>query len=132
VIAGAQGICFAVASNTAAHVVSQIIRHGRVRRASIGIAGQTVPLPRRLALALGLSQARAVAVASVEPGSPAARAGLQPGMLVAALAGEPIAGADDIVRLLGGNRIGVETPLSVVVAGELRTMPVVPEERNQG
>ena len=54
VIAGAQGICFAVASNTASHVVSEIIRHGRVRRAFIGVAGQTVPLPRRLALALGL------------------------------------------------------------------------------
>jgi S1-C subfamily serine protease len=132
VIAGAQGICFAVASNTAAHVVSQIIRHGRVRRASIGIAGQTVPLPRRLALALGRSQARAVVVASVEPGSPAARAGLQPGMLVVELAGEPVSGTDDIVRLLGGERIGVETPLSVVVAGELRTLRVVPEERSQG
>ena len=54
VIAGAQGICFAVASNTASHVVSEIVRHGRVRRAFIGVAGQTVPLPRRLALALGL------------------------------------------------------------------------------
>ncbi|MBR2819127.1 MAG: trypsin-like peptidase domain-containing protein, partial [Reyranella sp.] len=55
VIAGAQGICFAVASNTASHVVSEIVRHGRVRRAFIGVAGQTVPLPRRLALALGLA-----------------------------------------------------------------------------
>ena len=58
VIAGAQGICFAVASNTASHVVSEIVRHGRVRRAFIGVAGQTVPLPRRLALALGLGQAQ--------------------------------------------------------------------------
>jgi S1-C subfamily serine protease len=131
VIAGAQGICFAVASNTAAFVVSQIIRHGRVRRAFIGIAGQTVPLPRRLAAALGLAQPRAVAVASIEPDSPAAKAGLAPGMLVVALAGETVSGADDIVRLLGGERIGIATPLSVIASGELRTIDVVPEERSQ-
>ncbi len=88
VIAGAQGICFAVASNTASHVVSEIVRHGRVRRAFIGVAGQTVPLPRRLALALGLAQTQGVAIASLEPDSPAAKAGLQPGNIVLALDGE--------------------------------------------
>ncbi len=66
VIAGAQGICFAVASNTASHVVSEIVRHGRVPRAFIGVSGQTVVLPRRLALALGLAQARGVALDAVE------------------------------------------------------------------
>src|SRR6478609_3014143 len=66
VIMGAQGICFAVASNTASHVVSEIVRHGRVRRAFIGVAGQTVALPRRLALALGLAQARGVALDHIE------------------------------------------------------------------
>src|SRR5205814_5811371 len=89
VIAAAQGLCFAVASNTASYVVSQIIRHGRVRRAVIGIAGQTVPLARPMALALGLTQARGVAVTAVEPGSAAARGGLAAGMIVVALAGEP-------------------------------------------
>ena len=102
VIAGAQGICFAVASNTASHVVSEIVRHGRVRRAFIGVAGQTVPLPRRLVVALGLKQARGVAIASLEPDSPAAKAGLQTGNIVLALDGEPVTGADDLVRLLGG------------------------------
>src|SRR3981189_2415795 len=75
VIAGAQGICFAVASNTATHVVSEIVRHGRVRRAFIGVAGQTVPLPRRLALALGLGQAQGVAIRSLAARRPPARAG---------------------------------------------------------
>jgi S1-C subfamily serine protease len=129
IIAGAQGICFAVASNTAAYVVSQIIRHGRVRRAFIGISGQTVPLARRLALAFGLDQPRAVAIAGIEPGSPAERAGLKTGMIIVGLAGETVRGADDIVRLLNAERIGVETPLAVIAVGELRAMTVVPAER---
>jgi S1-C subfamily serine protease len=132
VIAGAQGICFAVASNTASHVVSEIIRHGRVRRAFIGVAGQTVPLPRRLALALGLGQAQGVAIASLEADGPAAKAGLQTGNIVLALGGERVTGADDLVRLLGGDRIGIETPLSVIAGSELKQVVVVPAERTGG
>ena len=70
VIMGAQGICFAVASNTASFVVSEIIRHGRVRRASIGVAGHTAPLPRRVAHAAGLSSRSGVVVISAEADSP--------------------------------------------------------------
>ena len=75
-IDGAQGICFAVASNTASHVVTEIVRHGRVRRAFIGIAAQTVPLPRRLALALGLDR-RAAWRSQPRADGPAAKAGVQ-------------------------------------------------------
>jgi S1-C subfamily serine protease len=131
VIAGAQGICFAVASNTASHVVSEIVRHGRVRRAFIGVAGQTVPLPRRLALALGLAQARGVAISSLEPDSPAGKAGLQPGNIVLALDGEPVTGADDLVRLLSADRIGVATTFTVIVGAERKQVAVVPAERTQ-
>ena len=131
VIAGAQGICFAVASNTASYVVSEIVRHGRVRRAFIGVAGQTVPLPRRLVVALGLKQARGVAIASLEPDSPAAKAGLQAGNIVLALDGEPVTGADDLVRLLGGARIGVATSLTVIAGSELRQIVVLPAERTE-
>jgi S1-C subfamily serine protease len=129
VIAGAQGICFAVASNTASHVVSEIVRHGRVRRAFIGVAGQTVPLPRRLALALGLGQTTGVAIASLEPGSPAAAAGLQAGNIILALDGQPVTGADDLVRLLSGERIGVDVTLSVIAGAEQRKIVIVPGER---
>ncbi len=121
-----------MASNTASHMVSEIIRHGRVRRAFIGLAGQTVPLPRRLALALGLVQARGVAIASLEPDSPAAKAGLQPGNIVLALDGEPLTGADDLVRLLGGGSIGADTTLSVIADSELKQVVVVPAERTEG
>src|SRR4051812_268648 len=79
VIMGAQGICFAVASNTANFVVSELIQHGRVKRASIGVAGQNVPLPRRVAHAAGLTTRSGVVVISTEPNSPADRGGVVPG-----------------------------------------------------
>ncbi len=109
-ISGAQGICFAVASNTALFVVSEIIRHGRVRRAHIGIVAQSVPLPRRLALALGRDP-RAVGIGQVEPGGPAASAGLQAGDVVLSLDGVPVTETDDLIRLLGADRIGCEASL---------------------
>src|ERR671913_606375 len=76
IIVGAQGICFAVASNTASFVVTELIRHGRVRRASIGVAGQTIPLPQRVVRAAGLTSRSGVAIVAVEPESPAAQADL--------------------------------------------------------
>ncbi len=111
--------------------MSEVVRHGRVRRAFIGVAGQTVPLPRRLALALGIAQPHGVAITSLEPDGPAARAGLQTGNIVIALAGEPVTGADDLVRLLGGERIGIETVLTVIAGSDLRRIMVMPAERNE-
>ena len=72
-----------------------------------------------------------MAIASLEPDSPAAKAGLQPGNIVLALDGEPVTGADDLVRLLGGERIGVATTLSVIAGSELRQIVVVPAERDR-
>jgi S1-C subfamily serine protease len=109
--------------------VSEIVRHGRVRRAFIGVAGQTVPLPRRLALALGLGQTSGVAIANLEPDSPAAAAGLQAGNIILALDGQPVTGADDLVRLLSGQRIGVDVTLAVIAGAELRKVVIVPGER---
>jgi S1-C subfamily serine protease len=129
VIMGAQGICFAVASNTASFVVTELIRHGRVRRASIGVAGQTVPLPRRIAYAAGLPVNSGVVIAAVEPNSPAAQADLEPGDVILTLNGEPVGGIDDLVRFLNGDRIGQIVDLTVLRRGEMRTMPVTPIER---
>jgi S1-C subfamily serine protease len=130
VIAGAQGICFAVASNTASFVVSEIIRHGRVRRAWIGIAAQTVPLPRRIALALGLNQAFGVAITAVESDGPAAHSGIATGNIIVAIDGAIVSGVDDLVRLLTAERIGVSVAFSVVADGMLQTIAIVPAERN--
>jgi S1-C subfamily serine protease len=126
----AQGICFAVASNTAVFVVSEFIAHGRVRRAHIGIAAETVPLPRRLALATGAGS-RAIRVSEVEPGGPAASGGVMAGDLVLSLDGSPVEGADDLVRLLNAERIGRATTLALLRGGKVEHRTVMPVERRR-
>lgn len=118
-ISGAQGICFAVASNTALVVLGEIVRHGRVRRGHIGVMGQTVPLPRRIALALGAGP-RAVRISGLEAGGPAALAGLQEGDVLLSLDGVAVTGTDDLIRLLGVERIGCETSVLFLRHGKVQ------------
>jgi S1-C subfamily serine protease len=129
VIMGAQGICFAVASNTASFVVAELIRHGRVRRASIGVAGQTVPLPRRVMYAAGLTRGSGVVITAVEVDSPAGESLLELGDVILSLDGDPVGGVDDLVRLLNGDRIGHSAELAFLRRGELRSAMVTPVER---
>ena len=127
-INGAQGICFAVASNTAVFAVTEFIGHGRVRRAHIGIAAETVPLPRRLALATGAG-ARAIRVSEVEPGGPAAAAGVLAGDLVLSVDGVPVEGADALIRLLNAERIGRATTVALLRGGVVEHRTLLPVER---
>jgi S1-C subfamily serine protease len=129
VIMGAQGICFAVASNTASFVLGELVRHGRVRRAHIGIAAQQFVLSRRRRHAAGLTQESAVMVASIEPGSPAERAGLNAGDVILALDSVAITGADDLIRVLAGDKIGRTVELEVLHNGSRRVLSLVPQER---
>jgi S1-C subfamily serine protease len=131
VIMGAQGICFAVAANTASFVLGELVRHGRVRRAFIGIAAQQTALPRRLRHAAGLSQESAVMVGTVEPDSAAARAGLKVGDILVGLDGQTIAGADDLIRALTGEKIGKSVALDVLRGTERLTVSLVPQERKR-
>ncbi len=131
VIMGAQGICFAVAANTANFVLGELVRHGRVRRAFIGIAAQQIVLPPRLRHAGGLSQDRAVMAATVEPDSAAGRAGLRPGDIILRLDGEAISGADDLVRALTGDKIGRKVALDVLRSTERLTLSMTPQERRR-
>jgi len=131
VIMGAQGICFAVAANTASFVLGELVRHGRVRRAFIGVAAQQTAIPRRLRHAAGITQERAVMVGSVEPGSAAARAGLKVGDILVALDGAIIAGADDLVRALTGDTIDRKVTLDVLRGSERLTLTMVPQERKK-
>src|SRR3954462_14658184 len=129
VIMGAQGICFAVAANTASFVVSELIRHGQVRRAYIGVSAQTTPVPRRFALAAGIHNSTGATVITLEPGSPAARAGLELGDVVVALDGAPVKGVDDLIRHLTAERIGREIAVTVLRQGSVRSVRLTPERR---
>jgi S1-C subfamily serine protease len=124
----AQGLCFAIASNTARFVVSRLIRDGRIRRSYIGVAGQNVPVPRRLVVAHRLASTSGVLVVSLEAGSPGEQSGLRDGDLIVAFDGQPIGGVDDLHRLLTGDRIGAAASLTVVRGVELRTLTIVPAE----
>ena len=128
-IARAQGICFAVASNTAVLTVTEFIAHGRVRRAHIGIAAETVPLPRRIGLAAGAGK-RAIRISEVMPDGPAAVAGLLAGDLILSVDGVAVEGADDLVRLLNAARIGKKTAVSILRVGAVETRTLTPVERS--
>ncbi|WP_421933289.1 S1C family serine protease [Phenylobacterium sp.] len=131
VISGAQGLCFAVAANTAALVVGELIKHGRVRRGSIGVIAQQAPIPRDLARAVGLDQPFGVWIATCEVNGPAARAGLLPGDLLVAAEGAPLTGLDDLMRVLGTDTIGRPMAFEVIRQGRRLTVTVTPRERRR-
>jgi S1-C subfamily serine protease len=128
-IMGAQGLCFAVASNTARFVMGEILRHGRVRRAFLGLAGQTVPLGLPLARRLGRTALTAVRVMELTPGGPASRAGLQPGDLLLTGDGEELAGVDALQRLLTAAAIDREIELRFLRGREILGRVVTPASR---
>jgi S1-C subfamily serine protease len=131
VIMGAQGICFAVASNTANFVLGELVRHGRVRRAYIGIAAQQFTLSRRLRHAASLAQESAVMIATIEPGSPAERAGLRAGDIILSLDGTAVTGADDLIRILAGEKIGRTVEIETLRNASRHALSLVPDERTR-
>ena len=128
VILPAQGICFAVGINTAKLVVAQLLSEGRVRRARIGVAGQTVPLRRMGIREHSLEVPGGILVLSVASGSPAERAGLTSGDVIVALNGATVAGIDDLHRVLTGDVIGVTLPIVIVRGTEKRELEIVPDD----
>ena len=132
VILPAQGICFAIAINTAKFVAGRLIRDGRVKRSRIGVAVQTAPLPAALARRHDLSAAAGVLALQVEPDGPAERAGLREGDVIIGLDGHPVAGVDDLHRLLTEERVGVWTRLRVLRDGEALALEVIPQEARTG
>jgi S1-C subfamily serine protease len=131
IIQGAQGICFAVASNTAQFVLSEIIRHGYVRRAHIGVAGQTAPIPRRHAVIAGIDNTMGALLQQIEPDSPAEKAGLLPGDVVTRLDGVDVNGVDDLIRILDRDRIGRTLEMEVLRMGRARVIAIDPVERKR-
>ena len=128
IILPAQGICFAIAVNTAKFVAGRLIRDGKIRRGYIGVAGQNAPLHRRVVRFFNLPVDSGVLVATVEPGSPAQKAGLEVGDVIVAYGGAPVAAIDDLHRLLTDQAIGVETPMTVIRRTEKLEISVAPTE----
>src|ERR1700724_3767386 len=124
----AQGICFAIGINTAKFVASRLLRDGRIRRSYIGVSAQTVPIHRRVVRFYSLARETGALVLSVEENSPAKRAGLRDGDIIVALEGRPVAGVDDLHRLLADIRAGASSSLTVLRYTEKLILPIFPEE----
>jgi S1-C subfamily serine protease len=124
----AQGICFAIGINTAKFVASRLLRDGRIRRSYIGVSAQTVPVHRRVVRFYDLTKESGALVLSVEEKSPAARAGVREGDVIVALEGHPVAGVDDLHRVLTDVRMGLTCSLTLLRHTEKLEIRIVPEE----
>ena len=130
-IQGAQGLSFAVGIDTATYVVAQILQHGRVRRSSIGIAAQNVPIPRRVAYEYKLPLATGVMATAVGAQSAAALAGMAEGDVIIGFATQPVGGIDDLHRLLTTERAGKPQNVSLLRGTALKHLMIVPREREE-
>jgi S1-C subfamily serine protease len=130
-IVGAQGLCFAIGINTAKFVAGRLLRDGRIRRSYIGVEAQTVPLLRRVVRFYDLPRESGVIVASVTNGSPAQIAGLREGDVIIAMDAKPVAGVDDLHRLLTDARVGASSALTVLRHTEKLELKVMPEEMRE-
>lgn len=128
----AQGLSFATSIDTAKFVAARLIRDGRVSRSYIGLAGQNVPLPRRIVRYYNLAVESGIMVVSHEENSPARRAGLREGDVIVGFDGRAVAGIDELHKLLTDERIGRRTPLVVIRRTERLTLEVVPAESPGG
>src|SRR5947207_272678 len=114
VILPAQGICFAIASNTAELVAAWLIKEGRIRRSWVGVAGQSAPFHPRVVRYHRLPASEGVLVIGVEPESPAAGAGLREGDIIVAFKNLPLSSIDQFQRCLVAAEIGVTSPITIV------------------
>ena len=128
VIVPAQGLCFAIGVNTAKFVAGGLIKDGRVRRSFIGVAGQNIELQRRTVRFHDLPQEYGVLVLSVEKRGPAETAGLEADDIIVGFDGHPIAGIDDLHRLLTEEKIGIKTKLTVIRRTKKLDRDITPAE----
>jgi S1-C subfamily serine protease len=132
IILPAQGICFAIASNTARFVAAWLIKEGRIRRSWIGVAGQNVPIHPRVVRFHKLPTYHGVLVAGLEPGSPSQRAGLKEGDVIVTFNGSVVSQIDELHRHLVADAIGIPAPMTVIRHTEKLELTVVPEEWTPG
>jgi S1-C subfamily serine protease len=128
----AQGICFATSIDTAKFVASRLIRDGKVSRSYIGLAGQNVPLPRRIVRYYDLAVASGILVMSFESNSPARNAGVREGDIIVGFDDHLTSGIDDLHKLLSEDRIGHKSSLVVIRGTQKLKLEVIPEESRSG
>jgi S1-C subfamily serine protease len=128
VILPAQGLCFAIAANTAQLVAAWLIRDGKIRRSYLGLAGQNTTIHPRLVRHHKLTSNQGVLVAGTEPNGPAEQSGLAEGDIIIAFKGAPISSIDDLHRVLVGKEIGIESTLAVIRGAEMMDLMVIPQE----
>lgn len=128
-ILGAQGLCFAIAVDTAKFIAGRLIRDGRIRRSYIGLAGQNVPVRRQIARFYNLLNENGILVLSTDNDSPAKLAGLEEGDIIIAFAGQRVEGIDELHRLLTDERVGVRQPVTVIRRNERLEFGIIPGER---
>ncbi len=127
-ILAAQGICFAIGINTAKFVAGRLIKEGKIRRSYLGFGGQNVPLLRRIVRFYHLPVESGILVVSIEENSPAQRAGLSEGDVIVGFDGQPIAGIDDLHKMLTEEKVEVKTSLTIIRHAEKLNLPIIPEE----
>lgn len=127
VILPAQGLCFAIASNTAKLVAGWLIKEGHVRRGLLGLAAQNAAIQRKLVRHFGLGSESGVSVMSVEPESPASRAGLKSGDIIIALGESAVSAVDDLHRLLTGYESHIETSITVLRQAKKLDLSILPQ-----
>jgi S1-C subfamily serine protease len=130
-IISAQGICFAIAINTAKFIAAGLIKEGRIRRSYIGVAGQNVMFSRKVVRFHKLPVESGVMVASMEINSPAMKAGLNAGDVIVGFGGQPISGIDELHKLLTQETVGKSYPLAIIRRAEKIFLDIVPEESGQ-
>ena len=128
-IMSAQGLCFAIAIDTAKFVASRLIRDGKIRRSFIGMAGQNVPIPRQFVRFYNLPNDNGILVISMENDSPAKLAGLREGDTIISFAGEKVEGIDELHRLLTEDKVGIKQPITVIRRTEKLNLEIIPLER---
>ncbi|HVT31083.1 MAG TPA: trypsin-like peptidase domain-containing protein [Rhodanobacteraceae bacterium] len=128
IIAAAQGICFSVSIDIARQVVPELMRHGRVRRASLGVGAQNTRLPRRYVRYFDLPIESAVRIVEVADGGPARRAGVEAGDILVRFGEHDVDGIDALHRVLGADRIGREIEIGVLRRDRRLALPLVPVE----
>ena len=128
VILPAQGLCFAIAINTAKFIAGWLIKDGVIRRSYVGVGGQTAKIHRQIVRHFHLPNETGLLVLSVEPNSPASKAGLREGDVIVDFGGHAVEGVDDLHKQLTGEQAGVRASIAVIRHSEKVDLEIVPEE----